>query len=189
MRYTTRVEEACLNVHGATWSPPRDTGLIKRLVLDMGAPPQVGPPGLALIGPGRRNLAEGRVAIAGFPTLDRTPLIRAGISMGPVVVEVSRHVLPPAFEASDWQDAAEFSVLVRDKTAYVGGFSQDHRTASRIDSAGPGWYRLRVHAKGRAAAPDLVVAEPTEEYLIQVWRAGPAEPVALTGSVTQLIRA
>lgn len=185
VRYTTRVEEACLNVYGATWLPPRDTGLIKRLVLDVGAPPRVAPPQLALIGSGRRNLAKGRVVVAGFPTLDRVPLIKAGISMGPVSVEVSRHASVPAFEVADWEDAAEFSVLVRDEPGYVGGFSQDHRAAARIDAAGPGWYRLRVHAKGRAVAPDLVVTDPTEEYLIQVWRAGPAEAVALTDSVTQ----
>jgi hypothetical protein len=179
------VEDACLNVHGATWLPPRDAGHIEWLVLDVGAPPEVTSPQLALIGPGRRNLAEGRVAIAGFPTLDRAPLIRAGISMGPVAVDVSQHASVPALEASDWEDVAELSVLVRDKPAYVGGFSQDHLTASRIDAAGPGWYRLRVRAKGRAVAPDLVVTEPTEEYLIQVWRAAPSEPIALPGSVAQ----
>ena len=91
----------------------------------------------------------------------------------------------PTLEASYWEDIAEFSVLVRGEPAYVGGFSQDYGTIPRIGSAAPGWYRLRVHATGRSVAPDLVVDEPTEEYLIQVWRASPAEPLALTDTVTE----
>lgn len=185
--YVTRVEEACLNVNGATWFSPRDPGLIQGLVLDLGPSPQISPVSerLALMGPGRRKLAEGRVAVAGFPTLDHEPLIRAGISMGPVSVELVEHSSRPRLDLSGWEDAAELSVLVRERPVYVGGFSQDPSVIPHIGSANPGWYRLRVHARGRSVAPDLVVSEPTEEYLIQVWRAGPAEPLALTGSVTR----
>lgn len=105
--------------------------------------------------------------------------------MGPVSADVSEHSSMPTLEAPYWEDIAEFSALVRDKPAYVCGFSQDCRSIPRIGSVGPGWYRLRVHAGGRSVAPDLVVDEPTEEYLIQVWRASPAEPLALTDSVTE----
>jgi hypothetical protein len=105
--------------------------------------------------------------------------------MGPVAVEVRELEAEPQLELSGWEDVAEFSVLVREKPAYIGGFDQDFRTTPRIGTAGPGWYRLRVHARGRATAPDLVVTEPTEDYLIQVWRAEPSEPLALTDSVTQ----
>ncbi|MFE7504357.1 hypothetical protein [Promicromonospora sp. NPDC057488] len=183
-RYVTRVEEACLNIDGATWFSPRDPGLIQGLVLDVGAPPPTSSASvhLALMGPVRRKLlAEGQVPVAGFPTLDRVPLIRAGISMGPVSVEVSEHPSEPVLDLSGWEDAAELSVLVRERPVYVGGFGQDPGVIPHIGSANPGWYRLRVHARGRSVARDLVVSEPTEEYLIQAWRAGPAEPVALTG--------
>ena len=185
--YVTRVEEACLNINGATWFSPRDPGLIQGLVLDLGAPPQISPAPerLALMGLGRRKLAEGRVPVAGFPTLDHEPLIRAGISMGPVSVEVSEHLSEPVLDLSGWEDAAELSVLVRERPVYVGGFGQEPSVVPHIGSANPGWYRLRLHARGRSVAPDLVVCEPTEEYLVQVWRAGPAEPLALTESVTR----
>lgn len=183
----TRVEEGCLTIGGATWFSPRDPGLIRQLVLDVDAPPQVSSASarLALIGPGRRDLAAGRVPVAGFPTLDHVPLIRTGISMGPVAVEVSEHPSRPVRDLSGWEDAAELSVLVRDRPVYVGGFDQDPGVIPNIGSVTPGWYRLRVHARGRSVARDQVVSEPTEEYLIQVWRAGPAEPLALTESVTR----
>ena len=183
MRYVTRVEEACLEVHGVTWLSPRDAGLIRGLVLDVGVPLSNSMPRFALMGSGRQHLAEGRVPIGGFPNLERAPTVRTGISMGPVSVEVSEVGSMPAVEVSGWEDVAEFSVLVRDRPAYLGGFSQDDRDVPRIGTAGPGWYRLRVHARGRSVAPDLVVDEPTEEYLVQVWRAGPGEAVALSESV------
>ena len=123
--------------------------------------------------------------VAGFPTLDGVPLIRTGISMGPVSVEVSEYPSAPVLDLFGWEDVAELSVLVRERPVYVGGFSQDPSAIPHIGSANPGWYRLRVHVRGRSVAPDLVVSEPTEEYLVQAWRAGPAEPVALTESVTR----
>ncbi|MFI2366672.1 hypothetical protein [Promicromonospora sp. NPDC019610] len=164
MRYVIRVEEACLEVHGVTWLSPRDASLIRGLVLDVGVPLSNSMPVFALMGPGRQNLAEGRVPIAGFPNLERAPVVRTGISMGPVSVELSDVGSMPALEVSAWEDVAEFSVLVRDKPAYLGGFGQDDRDVPRIGTAGPGWYRLLVHTRGRSVAPDLVVAEPTEEY-------------------------
>ncbi|MFE5923541.1 hypothetical protein [Streptomyces sp. NPDC056468] len=39
---------------------------------------------------------------------------------------------------------------------------------------GPGYYRLRVHARGRDTATDLAPDEVTEWYLIQAWRAATA---------------
>ncbi|MEU2726066.1 hypothetical protein [Streptomyces smyrnaeus] len=41
--------------------------------------------------------------------------------------------------------------------------------------AGPGSYRVRVHARGRDIAPDGVAEEPVEDYLLIVWPA-PPEP-------------
>jgi hypothetical protein len=40
-----------------------------------------------------------------------------------------------------------------------------------LSPAGPGWYRLRVHAHGRSILPDKVGAEPVEEYLLVTWPA------------------
>ncbi len=54
--------------------------------------------------------------------------------------------------------------------------------SARINTAGPGWYRLRVHASGRGNATDLVVTEAVERYLVHAWPQEYAEPmpIALT---------
>ncbi|MEV4342725.1 hypothetical protein [Streptomyces sp. NPDC049590] len=46
-------------------------------------------------------------------------------------------------------------------------------------AAGPGSYRLRVHARGRDLAVDLVPDTITEHYLLQCWPAPPAPPSVL----------
>ncbi|MEV1238716.1 hypothetical protein [Nonomuraea sp. NPDC049750] len=38
---------------------------------------------------------------------------------------------------------------------------------------GAGFYRLRVHARGRDTKPDGVASTPVEQYLITSWRAEP----------------
>ncbi len=42
-----------------------------------------------------------------------------------------------------------------------------------LTPAGPGSYRVRVHARGRDTAPDGVAEEPLEDYLLTVWPAPP----------------
>jgi hypothetical protein len=46
-----------------------------------------------------------------------------------------------------------------------------------LTPAGPGYYRLRVHARGRDTAVDLVRTEPTEDYRIAIWPAPPQPAV------------
>ncbi|MDO0929704.1 hypothetical protein QQY24_31760 [Streptomyces sp. TG1A-8] len=47
-----------------------------------------------------------------------------------------------------------------------------------LSFAGPGDYRLRIHARGRDSAVDLAPDDVTERYLIQVWPA-PAQETAV----------
>ncbi|WP_329547970.1 hypothetical protein OG548_31675 [Streptomyces sp. NBC_01356] len=44
-----------------------------------------------------------------------------------------------------------------------------------LSPAEPGWYRLRVHARGRNILPDKVSAEPVEDYLLLAWPAPQAD--------------
>ncbi|WP_269856980.1 hypothetical protein [Streptomyces sp. RPT161] len=57
----------------------------------------------------------------------------------------------------------------------LGGAIEDEPEEMPISAAGPGWYRLRVYARGRdqgAEAIDLDIDDdPVEEYLIQSWPA------------------
>lgn len=48
-----------------------------------------------------------------------------------------------------------------------------------LSTAGPGWYRVRVHARGRDTAPDSVRDEPVEDYLLVSWPAPPETPLIL----------
>lgn len=45
-------------------------------------------------------------------------------------------------------------------------------------TAGPGDYRVRVHATGRDTAVDLTAHEPVEDYRLAIWPAAPELPVA-----------
>lgn len=44
-----------------------------------------------------------------------------------------------------------------------------------LSPAGPGWYRLRVHARGRDTLPDKTGPEPVEDYLVMTWPAPRAD--------------
>lgn len=170
--YTARVSEACLAVHGCAWLPPGDPGVIAQLVLDADAGPDLRP---VIPDPG----------VPGTVRLTRVPVIRTGIAMGPVNVTFTRHGGAPPADLVGLEDGAELSVFAANKPAFVGGFGDRALPGTSIDFSGPGWYRLRVRASGRAVARDLVVDEACESYRIDVWRADHAEPLALTHSVTE----
>lgn len=170
--YAARVSESCLAIHGCAWLPPGDSGVIAQLIMDAEAGPEVRSVIPAPEGPGDVHLV-------------RAPVIRTGISMGPVSVTLAAHNAPPPVELDASVDAAEFSIFAVNQPAFVGGFGDASAPNRSIDLSGPGWYRIRVRASGRARARDLVVKEPVESYRIDVWRADYAQPLALTHSVTE----
>lgn len=172
LMYTTWVSDACLAIHGCVWLPPDDPAVIAQLVLDASATPAV-------------HTGSAVVGTSGAVRLDHAPVIRTGISMGPVAVEVTTHDSAPSPVLDGADDVAELSVLVTQRPATISGYEDVAPSNQRFDRWGLGWYRLRVHATGRDVAPDLVVEEPVETYRIDVWRADHAEPVALTASVTE----
>ncbi|MEU4388625.1 hypothetical protein [Promicromonospora sp. NPDC023805] len=125
-------------------------------------------------------------AISGLVIDDHNdrPLIVTGISMGPVEIEVQARPGPPepAADSSPWEEIVEFSIQAGEAPVLVVGGQDAASASARINPAGPGWYRVRVHAAGRGNAPDLVVTDPMERYLVQSWPQGYADPkpIALT---------
>jgi hypothetical protein len=95
-----------------------------------------------------------------------------GIDTGPVRVRAEVHASAPAPDAASWDELAETTF-----DAPVGNV----RVVPLFDwpvgelgplTSGPGNYRVRVHARGRATALNRFVETATEDYLIQVWPQG-----------------
>ncbi|MEV0891647.1 hypothetical protein [Promicromonospora sp. NPDC050262] len=116
------------------------------------------------------------------------PLIMTGISMGPVEIEVETPTDPPkrAGDSTTWEEIVEFSIEAGDAPVLVVGGQDTTNPSARLNPAGPGWYRVRVHASGRDNSPDLVVTSPVERYLVQAWpqEYGAPTPIALSQAST-----
>jgi len=100
-------------------------------------------------------------------------IVYTGIHTGVVSLDVeARSESPAILSRQDWDEIAEVSV-----SAPVGRLSVTSLLIEGMDifpvltAAGPGAYRIRVHARGRDTDIDGVAFEPFEDYLIQVWPA------------------
>ncbi|ROQ23559.1 hypothetical protein EDD98_7503 [Streptomyces sp. PanSC19] len=106
----------------------------------------------------------------------------AGVSAGTAMISF---VLSPSRLGPDasqpWEDIAEFAYISPTETAHLAACmgpdeETDDMEAYDVDLAfaGPGDYRMRLHARGRGINPDGVQedSEPiAEHYLLQVWSA------------------
>jgi hypothetical protein len=104
-------------------------------------------------------------------------VVFTGIASGPVTVAVlPRLDPPPPPELADWDEVAEVSLdAPTGHIAVQGPMSDAPDHFPTLAAAGPGAYRVRVHARGRDTAPDQAVFEPVERYLVVTWPA-PAAP-------------
>lgn len=109
--------------------------------------------------------------------------INCGIVDGPANVEVRLLLAAPTEVAEGWEDISEVSFWAEsDEPVTIAGiedFATGNRFAlkQRIDFAGQGWYRLRVHARGRDTMPGEWVERVLEDYLAEVWKAPSNEPL------------
>jgi hypothetical protein len=111
------------------------------------------------------------------------PRIVTGIAMGPVAIAVERRVAPPAVVADGWEDVVEVSCrAVGDDVVAAGPYDDAPDPRLVIDPPGAGWFRLRVHARGRDLECDLVATEPREEYLLVSWPASSVPPAVLSAA-------
>ncbi|MFB7500418.1 hypothetical protein ACFC09_38065 [Streptomyces sp. NPDC056161] len=105
-------------------------------------------------------------------------LIATGINTGLVRVTIQGpNEQTPGQTVDDWEEVVEASVH-----APMGKLSLESLElgppadgSTVLSPAGPAWYRMRVHARGRALNVDGVSMEPVEDYLIITWPAPPTD--------------
>ncbi|MEV6897717.1 hypothetical protein [Amycolatopsis sp. NPDC051372] len=106
-------------------------------------------------------------------------VVLTGIHTGSVTVTVQAlDAAPDSVELDGWDEVAEVSVDSEYGELIVHGVDEAHPDFPELAHAGPGSYRLRVHARGRDIAPHLNVEDPVEDYQISVWPA-PEAPDAV----------
>ncbi|WP_306314220.1 hypothetical protein [Streptomyces hydrogenans] len=107
-------------------------------------------------------------------------VVIAGISAGPALISFD---LSPGQLAPDtsqkWEDVAEFEYTPTTGVVHLAASmgpdeeSDDMETYElNLAFAGPGTYRMRLHALGRELNPDGVQEEGkpiAEHYLLQIW--------------------
>lgn len=104
--------------------------------------------------------------------------VLAGINCGTVLLSVLQADTDPGPDTAPWDEAEEADLTAPTGdfrySALVGDTGEDPREPyeTNLAHAGPGEYRLRLHAQGRDSNPDGVQDEDepiAEQYLLQVW--------------------
>lgn len=111
--------------------------------------------------------------------LGRGAYIYTGIDTGYIRVSASALDGPPGVpDAESWEEIIEVSVRARRGDLRIRAFEDEPRGLPRLNERGPGWYRCRVHARGRDTDIDGTADVPFEHYLVEVWAdAGQAAPI------------
>ncbi|MBY8883723.1 hypothetical protein K7472_02535 [Streptomyces sp. PTM05] len=110
-------------------------------------------------------------------------MVITGLNSGEVRVTVDVRTEPPAVvDRDDWDEIVEASPALGGPRPGLSTMMPTEGLLELPDfsEAGLGPYRVRVHARGRDAANEVMDlpegAEPIEEHLIQVWST-PAAPM------------
>ncbi|MEV6809988.1 hypothetical protein [Streptomyces sp. NPDC051132] len=108
--------------------------------------------------------------------------ILTGCARGYARVTVETHTEQPPLDTGSWDDVLDLSADLTRGRACVASYDKALTTNLAFD--GPGTYRIRIHARGRAGVKDATLprkprpskaSPPPETYLVQVWKA-PAAP-------------
>nr|BFD90925.1 hypothetical protein KitaXyl93_22850 [Kitasatospora sp. Xyl93] len=109
--------------------------------------------------------------------------ICTGIDTGPVRVQASTHNARPQLPTGmndAWSEIVEASVFSPQGNLRVDSPADGPIPGlPTLSSSGPGWYRMRVCARGRDTAFDQVREEPVEDYLLMAWPEDPSPAVIL----------
>lgn len=112
--------------------------------------------------------------------------IYTGIDTGTVRVRAVAQTAPPAQDEPDtppWEEIVEASLYAPYGQLRIDSPDQGPvPDLPLLSPAGPGWYRIRAHARGRDTAFDAVRTEPVEDYLLYVWPADPAPPTVINAT-------
>lgn len=100
-------------------------------------------------------------------------LVVTGIHTGEIRATATPLTGPPPGPADDvWEEIVEVSVHAPKGRLQIESLERGPAEGlASLSPVGPGWYRLRVHARGRNILPDKVSAEPVEDYLLLAWPA------------------
>ncbi|QHT55136.1 hypothetical protein GXP71_02875 [Cellulomonas sp. H30R-01] len=105
-----------------------------------------------------------------------------GIATGCVRVTTEALDGPPESVDDTWEDVGEVSLETSTELPMrAAGVdpTPGQEPLDPLDAHGPGWYRLRVHARGRDSYWDGSTLEVLEHYLILSWPAPYAPPATL----------
>ncbi|MGW4439112.1 hypothetical protein ACWELO_25685 [Streptomyces sp. NPDC004596] len=103
---------------------------------------------------------------------DGIATVHTGIHTGDVDVTVTLHTDAPEPGGTGWEEIVEVSLHSVSGELMVRGLMDDlDEELPVLSFAGPGDYRLRIHARGRDTATDHAPCEVTEHYLLQAWPA------------------
>ncbi|MFJ4584206.1 DUF6924 domain-containing protein [Streptomyces echinatus] len=104
--------------------------------------------------------------------------ILTGFERGYARVTVEIHTEQPPLNTDDWDDVLDISADLTRGRSFVASYDTAFTTNLAFD--GPGTYRIRAHARGRAGTKNASLARrprpsrtspPPETYLVQVWKA------------------
>ncbi|MCJ0869299.1 hypothetical protein [Streptomyces sp. AP-93] len=115
--------------------------------------------------------------------MDHGAFILTGIHTGLVNVQTLITSTPPPADTAGWEEVVEVSVHADEVDLalhYFQGEGPDEPPA--LSNQGPGWYRMRVHARGRDLLRDGVSEEPVEDYLLTAWPQQPTTAATLRTS-------
>jgi hypothetical protein len=111
------------------------------------------------------NTANGLVS-----PVRRGAYVYTGIHTGYVRVTAVALEGPPGDPDTEaWEEVVDVSVKARRGRLRVRSFEDEAPALPLLTPGGRGWYRCRVHARGRDLLTDGTADTPVEDYLIQVW--------------------
>ncbi|SEB30707.1 hypothetical protein SAMN04490357_0068 [Streptomyces misionensis] len=116
---------------------------------------------------------------AGYPSgPGEFAIVATGLNSGEVRVTIEIcSERPSEVDCNNWDEIAEVSLALASDWPRISTMIPTDALKELPDfsSVGPGPYRVRVHARGRDAANELMDLpdgqEPVEEHLVQVWAA------------------
>ncbi|QBJ96801.1 hypothetical protein ERC79_13180 [Rhodococcus sp. ABRD24] len=96
-------------------------------------------------------------------------VVHTGVAAGPVRVGVSVLEAEPTGTHGEWEVVADGSVVVTDDLVVLTTLGDVVNEFGTISAPSTGKLMVRVSARGRDANWDLIVDEPTEDYLLECW--------------------
>jgi hypothetical protein len=126
-------------------------------------------------GPDGRDLTIPDATVTGLVGVHAgLAMVLTGTQFGDIAVRVQSGGSDPGLDVAGWDEVVEVTLIVDAGDSELGVTGTDGGPDELLAlTAGPGSYRVRLHARGRDIGADLdvVEGEPVEEHLLQIWPA------------------